>query len=101
MSIEQAVRLHVRNCGKCSICEIGEKIGHVPHVICNQARIICLVLEWVAYIAIGIEVTASPRCIEAVAVVLPRNVVRAEHVADAALRGRWNHQTRAGQSFWR
>jgi hypothetical protein len=100
MAVHCAVRLHVGHRRKVAVYEIGEKIGDVPHVIRNHTWIIRLILEWVADIAIApIERARRSIGIEAAAIMFPGNIVGAEHIADAPLRGLWNDETALRQSL--
>src|SRR6185312_14188564 len=63
------------------------------------ARIVGFVFERIADIAISIRRAVCSRHVEATAVILPRNVVSAEHIADTALHGLGNDQARLRQSL--
>jgi hypothetical protein len=45
VSVHRAVRLHIGDGREGSVYEIGEQIGHVPHVIRNHARVVGLIFN--------------------------------------------------------
>jgi hypothetical protein len=70
-------------------------------VIRNHGRIVGLILERVADIAIEIEWAARSTGIKAIAIILPGNIVGGQQIADALLHRRRNDKTGLHSSFRR
>ncbi len=93
MAVHRPVRFHVGHRRQRAVLKIGEEVGHVAHVIGDHVGIGRFVFERVADVAVAAaQRVARAVGIEAAAVVLPRDVVLAEHVADASLRRRRNDE---------
>jgi hypothetical protein len=102
MAVHRAVRLHIGNRRQGAVHEIGKEIRHIRHVTRGDHRgIVRLISERIADIAVAaVEwVGGVPRGIEAAAIIFPGDLVGSEHVADAYLHGRRNHETRLHQPF--
>ena len=84
VAVDGAIRLDVGHRRQRAVLEIDEQIGHVAHVIGPHRRIVGLILERIADVAVAVDRVARDRQIVAAAIILPRDVLGREHVADAA-----------------
>src|SRR5258708_23023712 len=98
MAVHGAVRFDVRYRRQIAVLEIGEQIGDVTHMVGAHRRIVQLIFKRVADVAIeSIERRAGPRNVVTAAIIFPRNVLRAQEIADA---GHSDRRNRTG-SAWR
>jgi len=99
--VHKAVRLYIGNRRESAIYQIGEQIRHVPHVIRNHARVVRLILEWVADIAIApVEWVARSIGIETATMIFPRDLVRRQHITDAPLHRLRKRRDRSAPILW-
>src|SRR5260370_18419452 len=84
MAVRGAVRLDVGHRGQRAVLEILEQIGDVTHMVGPYRRIVRLILKRVADGAIDkAERTAGYGSIVAATIILPRDFLRAQEIADA------------------
>src|SRR3979411_2809337 len=84
MAVHGAVRLDVGHRWQRAVLEILEEVGDVTHMVGAHRRIVHLIFKRVADVAIDkAERTARYGSIVAATIVLPRDVLRAQEIADA------------------
>src|SRR5258708_19187795 len=91
MAVHGAVGLDVGHRRQRAVLEIVEEIGDVTHMVSPHRRIVQLILKRVADVAIdSVERSARPGNIVAATIILPRDVLRAQEIANAG-HGDWRN----------